>query len=114
MSKVCWGKSFSHSVLTADLEQLLHLLSEGAGPSARCSKARAMFAMRACRKSVMIGKALNKPQMTQLLRNMGTIDQPWVSAFVALQGIKADPVELSTRPADDAPHGQGGAVKIEL
>lgn len=60
-----------------DLEQLLHLLSEGAGPSARCTKARAMFAMRACRKSVMIGKALNKPQMTQLLRNMGTIDQPW-------------------------------------
>ena len=36
-----------------------------------------MFAMRACRKSVMIGKSLTVPQMTQLLRNMGTIDQPW-------------------------------------
>ncbi|EIW72799.1 hypothetical protein TREMEDRAFT_25119, partial [Tremella mesenterica DSM 1558] len=60
-----------------DLEQLLHLLSEGGGPKSRCSKARAMFAMRACRKSVMIGKALTKAQMTTLLRNMGTIDQPW-------------------------------------
>lgn len=58
-----------------------------------------MFAMRACRKSVMIGKSLTKAQMTQvrcarprsvrrehradilpqLVRNMGTIDQPWVS-----------------------------------
>ncbi|KAK8865970.1 hypothetical protein IAR55_001119 [Kwoniella newhampshirensis] len=63
-----------------DLEQLLHLLSDGARPSGqmvRCSKARSMFAMRACRKSVMIGKALTKGQMVQLLRNMGTIDQPW-------------------------------------
>ncbi|GFZ43548.1 hypothetical protein JCM24511_01268 [Saitozyma sp. JCM 24511] len=63
-----------------DLEQLLHLLSDGARPAGqmvRCSKARAMFAMRACRKSVMIGKSLTKGQMVQLLRNMGTIDQPW-------------------------------------
>jgi DNA mismatch repair protein PMS2 len=32
----------------------------------RCSKARAMFAMRACRKSVMIGKSLTKAQMVQV------------------------------------------------
>ncbi|ORY23204.1 hypothetical protein BCR39DRAFT_501064 [Naematelia encephala] len=63
-----------------DLEQLLHLLSDSSRPSGtmvRCTKARSMFAMRACRKSVMIGKSLNKGQMTQLVRNMGTIDQPW-------------------------------------
>ncbi|ODN84554.1 hypothetical protein L202_00482 [Cryptococcus amylolentus CBS 6039] len=63
-----------------DLEQLLHLLSDNSRPSGqmvRCSKARAMFASRACRKSVMIGKALTKNQMSQLLRNMATIDQPW-------------------------------------
>ncbi|WVQ82773.1 hypothetical protein IAT38_004905 [Cryptococcus sp. DSM 104549] len=63
-----------------DLEQLLHLLSDGsrpAGQMVRCSKARSMFASRACRKSVMIGKSLTKAQMVQLLRNMGTIDQPW-------------------------------------
>jgi len=64
-----------------DLEQLLHLLSDGsrpAGQMVRCTKARAMFAMRACRKSVMIGKTLTRNQMAALLRNMGTIDQPWV------------------------------------
>jgi DNA mismatch repair ATPase MutL len=64
-----------------DLEQLLHLLSDGsrpAGQMVRCTKARAMFAMRACRKSVMIGKTLTRSQMVALLRNMGTIDQPWV------------------------------------
>ncbi|KIR97935.1 DNA mismatch repair protein PMS2 [Cryptococcus deuterogattii 2001/935-1] len=63
-----------------DLEQLLHLLSDDSRPSGqmvRCMKARAMFASRACRKSVMIGKTLTKSQMSQLLRNMGTIDQPW-------------------------------------
>ncbi|WVQ70875.1 hypothetical protein IAR50_000400 [Cryptococcus sp. DSM 104548] len=63
-----------------DLEQLLHLLSDSSRPSGqmvRCSKARAMFASRACRKSVMIGKALTRNQMSQLLRNMATIDQPW-------------------------------------
>ncbi|KAE8539842.1 hypothetical protein D1P53_003779 [Cryptococcus gattii VGV] len=61
-------------------EQLLHLLSDDSRPSGqmvRCMKARAMFASRACRKSVMIGKTLTKSQMSQLLRNMGTIDQPW-------------------------------------
>jgi hypothetical protein len=29
----------------------------------------------------MIGKSLTRNQMVALLRNMGTIDQPWVSAF---------------------------------
>ncbi|WVW82358.1 hypothetical protein I302_104365 [Kwoniella bestiolae CBS 10118] len=63
-----------------DLEQLLHMLSDSSrthGQMVRCTKARSMFAMRACRKSVMIGKSLNKSQMVNLLRNMGTIDQPW-------------------------------------
>lgn len=36
------------------------------GQMVRCSKARRMFAMRACRKSVMIGRALTKPQMTKV------------------------------------------------
>ena len=68
---------FSHHF--TDFEELLHLLSErptisssdinkgqGTGGMIRCSKARAMFAMRACRKSVMIGTALNKSQMTSV------------------------------------------------
>ncbi|KAL5513934.1 hypothetical protein ACEPAG_2695 [Sanghuangporus baumii] len=63
-----------------DFEELLHLMqdrSSGQNKMVRCSKARAMFAMRACRKSVMIGMALNKSQMTTIVRHMGTMDQPW-------------------------------------
>lgn len=58
--------------LTADLEQLLHMLSDSSRPEGqmvRCTKARTMFAMRACRKSVMIGKALTKAQMVTVSRH---------------------------------------------
>ncbi|KAJ1028430.1 hypothetical protein NDA16_001597 [Ustilago loliicola] len=65
-----------------DLEELLYLLRDtSAGSEAargiRCSKARNMFASRACRKSIMIGTALNKAKMAAILTNMGTIEQPW-------------------------------------
>ncbi|KZP01300.1 hypothetical protein CALVIDRAFT_508956 [Calocera viscosa TUFC12733] len=61
-----------------DLEELLHLMQDAPkGQMVRCSKARSMFAMRACRRSVMIGKALTKQQMTNVVRHMGTMDQPW-------------------------------------
>ena len=36
-----------------------------------------MFAMRACRSSIMIGKTLTVKQMEKAVRNMGTIDKPW-------------------------------------
>lgn len=63
-----------------DLEELIFLLQDHhSGKMVRCRKARAMFAMRACRKSVMFGKSLTRSQMTQVTRHMGTIDQPWVS-----------------------------------
>ena len=75
---------------TRDLEELLILLTES--PSTRNpdngdttfhadvprpSKVRKMFAMRACRSSVMIGKTLNLKQMERLVTNMGQIDKPW-------------------------------------
>ncbi|PIL33828.1 hypothetical protein GSI_03534 [Ganoderma sinense ZZ0214-1] len=61
-----------------DLEELLHLMHDRpAGQMVRCSKARAMFAMRACRRSIMIGTALNKRQMALVVQHMGTMDQPW-------------------------------------
>lgn len=80
-----------------DLEELISLLSESPAPSSfaagvvdstsiqpalrrhipRPSRVRKMFAMRACRSSVMIGKSLAKPQMAKLVRNMGTIEKPW-------------------------------------
>ncbi|KAF9933383.1 Mismatch repair endonuclease pms2 [Linnemannia zychae] len=43
----------------------------------RCSKVRALFASRACRRSVMIGHVLNHAQMKRIVRHMGEIDQPW-------------------------------------
>jgi len=61
-----------------DLEELLHLMQDRpSGQMVRCSKARAMFAMRACRKSVMVGMPLTKSQMTSVIQHMGTMDQPW-------------------------------------
>ncbi|KAJ8091595.1 ATP-binding mismatch repair protein [Marasmius tenuissimus] len=61
-----------------DLEELIHLLSDKPrGQMVRCSKARAMFASRACRKSVMVGMPLTKGQMKTVIQHMGTMDQPW-------------------------------------
>ncbi|KIH86858.1 hypothetical protein SPBR_08766 [Sporothrix brasiliensis 5110] len=36
-----------------------------------------MFAMRACRSSIMIGKALSRRQMASVLSHMGEMDKPW-------------------------------------
>lgn len=43
----------------------------------RPSAIRKMFAMRACRSSIMIGKHLSKPQMAKIVKNMGELDKPW-------------------------------------
>ena len=65
-----------------DLEELLALLVEippgSAGASiSRPSKIRRMFAMRACRSSIMIGHTLTMKQMITVIRHMGDIDKPW-------------------------------------
>jgi DNA mismatch repair protein PMS2 len=64
-----------------DLEELIVLLSEASGVNGisvpRPSKVRKMFAMRACRSSIMIGKTLTTRQMQRVVRNMGMIDKPW-------------------------------------
>jgi DNA mismatch repair protein PMS2 len=65
---------------SADLKELIFLLQEQyIGTMVRCKKARAMFAMRACRKSVMFGHALSQKQMVSVTRHMGEIEHPWVS-----------------------------------
>ncbi|KAH9887819.1 DNA mismatch repair protein MutL [Xylariomycetidae sp. FL2044] len=65
----------------ADLEELISLLTDHQSNSAvavpRPSKVRKMFAMRACRSSVMIGKSLTSRQMERLVRHMGELDKPW-------------------------------------
>ncbi|KAH8093085.1 DNA mismatch repair protein MutL [Cristinia sonorae] len=61
-----------------DLEELIHLMhDQPRGQMVRCSKARSMFAMRACRTSVMVGTALKAQQMISVVRNMGSMNQPW-------------------------------------
>lgn len=65
----------------ADLEELISLLTDHQSTSAntipRPSRVRKMFAMRACRSSVMIGKSLTNKQMEKLVRHMGELDKPW-------------------------------------
>ncbi|KAK2758222.1 hypothetical protein FQN54_004066 [Arachnomyces sp. PD_36] len=67
-----------------DLEELVVLLSESPPQLdssdayvPRPSKVRKMFAMRACRSSIMVGKTLTSAQMEKVVRHMGTIDKPW-------------------------------------
>lgn len=84
----------------ADLEELISLLGDnptttttinstsdddalgGSGTTnsryiPRPSKIRKMFAMRACRCSIMIGKALSQRQMETVVRHMGGMEKPW-------------------------------------
>ena len=66
---------------TTDLEELITLLADNPSSSTtntpRPSKVRRMFAMRACRSSIMVGKTLTLKQMGALVRKMGDIDKPW-------------------------------------
>lgn len=68
---------------TSDLEELIALLADSPPTSSssthvpRPSKVRRMFAMRACRSSIMIGKTLTMRQMQGVLKHMGEIDKPW-------------------------------------
>ena len=42
----------------------------------RC-RVRAMLASRACRSSIMIGKALDKAAMTRILQHLSELESPW-------------------------------------
>jgi DNA mismatch repair protein PMS2 len=62
----------------SDLEELLALLGDHpTGEVPRPSKVRKMFAMRACRSSIMVGKNLSHKQMEKVVRHMGELDKPW-------------------------------------
>ena len=43
----------------------------------RPAKVRRLFAMRACRSSVMIGTPLTRLMMQRLVRRMADVDKPW-------------------------------------
>ncbi|XP_004380874.2 mismatch repair endonuclease PMS2 isoform X1 [Trichechus manatus latirostris] len=60
-----------------DIDELIFMLSDCPGVMCRPSRVRQMFASRACRKSVMIGTALNTSEMKKLITHMGEMDHPW-------------------------------------
>ncbi|NXC38232.1 PMS2 endonuclease, partial [Penelope pileata] len=60
-----------------DIDELIFMLSDCPGVMCRPSRVRQMFASRACRKSVMIGTALNVQEMKKLITHMGEIEHPW-------------------------------------
>lgn len=63
-----------------DFIEIVDMIREDTGYSKtniRCSKLRAMLAMRACRSSIMIGKPLNRTTMTKVVRNLSELDKPW-------------------------------------
>ncbi|KAK6512754.1 hypothetical protein TWF506_008923 [Arthrobotrys conoides] len=61
-----------------DFEELLHLIREHPNDdTVRPSKVRAMFAMRACRSSIMIGRTLGMKDMKRVVNHMGELDKPW-------------------------------------
>ncbi|XP_066935235.1 mismatch repair endonuclease PMS2-like [Clytia hemisphaerica] len=61
----------------SDVEELIFILSDSSGTTYRPSRVRQMFASRACRTSIMVGTALSKQSMVNLLRHMGEIEHPW-------------------------------------
>uniref|UniRef100_A0A1I8PFE9 MutL C-terminal dimerisation domain-containing protein n=1 Tax=Stomoxys calcitrans TaxID=35570 RepID=A0A1I8PFE9_STOCA len=74
------GKPFSKNweFGKEDIDELIFMLQDAPEDSmCRPSRIRAMFASRACRKSVMIGQALKKSTMEMLVKHMGEIEQPW-------------------------------------
>ncbi|XP_058832037.1 mismatch repair endonuclease PMS2 [Topomyia yanbarensis] len=60
-----------------DIDELIFMLQDAPNTVCRPSRVRNMFASRACRKSVMIGKALSSTEMRKLVNHMGEIEQPW-------------------------------------
>ncbi|XP_042294608.1 mismatch repair endonuclease PMS2 isoform X4 [Sceloporus undulatus] len=60
-----------------DIEELIFMLSDCPGVMCRPSRVRQMFASRACRKSVMVGTALNANEMKKVIAHMGEIEHPW-------------------------------------
>uniref|UniRef100_A0A1B0C6X8 Uncharacterized protein n=1 Tax=Glossina palpalis gambiensis TaxID=67801 RepID=A0A1B0C6X8_9MUSC len=64
-----------------DIGELIFVLQ---GAVCRPSGISAMFASRACPKSIMIGTALKKSTMKQLVQHIGEMEQPWNSLQLCL------------------------------
>jgi len=68
------GKTFS----TEDAFELTALINDGHDPdTVILPKVLALFASKACRKSIMIGTAINKHTMRTVLDHMSGLEHPW-------------------------------------
>lgn len=65
-----------------EIEEILEVIkdSKTAANSMRPKKVKDMLAMKACRKSIMIGDDLNRSQMTKLVHRMSETSNPWTCA----------------------------------
>ncbi|XP_003740613.1 mismatch repair endonuclease PMS2 [Galendromus occidentalis] len=64
----------------SDIDELIFMLNENYHPNrmnCRPSKVRAMFAMRACRKSVMVGHELRPRDMKRVVSQLSGLQHPW-------------------------------------
>lgn len=56
---------------------MIALIREKPEKSARLPRIRSMFASRACRQSIMFGKALNYQEMKRVIKHMEETESPW-------------------------------------
>eukprot|EP00049_Salpingoeca_infusionum_P004419 m.79081 g.79081 ORF g.79081 m.79081 type:complete len:297 (+) comp12557_c0_seq1:1569-2459(+) len=75
LSKIPYSKSVQLG--EDDIQEMLFLLSDQPDLRCRPSRLSSMFASRACRSSIMIGTALTKRTMQQILQHMNQTEQPW-------------------------------------
>ncbi|EDW62209.1 mismatch repair endonuclease PMS2 isoform X1 [Drosophila virilis] len=110
------GKPFSKNweFGKEDIDELIFMLQDAPeGTICRPSRIRAMFASRACRKSVMIGKALHRTTtMRRLITQMGEIEQPWncphgrptMRHLINVTMLMDEEEDNNNDDANDAPH----------
>jgi DNA mismatch repair protein PMS2 len=60
-----------------DVHELASLLEDHSTAVPRLPRTRAMFASRACRSAIMIGRHLTLSRMRRLVDGMAELDQPW-------------------------------------
>ena len=65
-----------------DLDEVLYILSEdehtvNLSENYQFTRVRSMLASKACRSAIMIGRALNRTQMENVILHMSEMDQPW-------------------------------------
>ena len=103
----------ARSQLTVGLSQAFGSQSQPGGKSGsdqivRPTRVRAMLAMRACRSSIMIGKALDAKTMRRVLDNLSELQAPWNCPHgrPTMRHL-ADLRKLRSRSADGVSAGTG-------